>query len=230
MRSIDCSPVKKVQKDRKVGYGKRKFKEAKDQLASSFSDVIPGLDNLTICNDCDVLMRQVKEKLDKCHTREERIQLLTLIPEHWSRERAVSFFNVTEYMVRTARNVKKEKGILGIPDSIHRHGLSDELLARVKSFYEEDQISQMCAGKKDFVNIKSSHGTKKHHQKRLIFCNIREVYLQYKSTFLDDKLGFSKFAELRPKWYRTVGQSGSHNVCICTYHQNVKLMLLSIQH
>ena len=87
--------------------------------------MIPGLDNLTICNDCGVLMRQVKEKLDKCHTREERIQLLTLIPEHWSRERAVSFFNVTEYMVRTARNVTKEKGILEIPDSIHRHGLSD---------------------------------------------------------------------------------------------------------
>ena len=123
MISIDCSPLKKVQKDREVGYGKRKFKEAKDQLASSFSDVIPGLDNLTICNNFDVLMRQVKEKLDKCHTREERIQLLTLIPEHWSRERAVSFFNVTEYMVRTARNVKKEKGILGIPDSIHRHGM-----------------------------------------------------------------------------------------------------------
>ena len=60
-------------------YGKRKFKEAKDQLASSFSDFIPGLDDFIICNDCDVLMIQVKEKLDKCQTREERIQLLTLI-------------------------------------------------------------------------------------------------------------------------------------------------------
>ena len=148
MRSIDCSPVKKVQKDRKVGYGKRKFKEAKDQLASSFSDVIPGLDNLTICNDCDVLMRQVKEKLDKCHTREERIQFLTLIPEHWSRERTVSFFTVTEYMVRTARNAAKEKGILGIPDSIHRHGLSDDLLTRVKSFYEKIRQAGCVQGKR----------------------------------------------------------------------------------
>ena len=76
LTSIDCSPLKKVQKDREVGYGKRKFKEVKDQLASSFSDVIPDLNNLTISNDCDVLMRQVKEKLDKCHIREERIQLL----------------------------------------------------------------------------------------------------------------------------------------------------------
>ena len=161
------------------------------------------------------------------YIREERIQFLTLISEYWSRERAVSFFNVTEYMVRTARNVTKEKGILEIPDSIHRHGLSDQLLGRVKSFYEEDQISQMCAGKKDFVTIKSSHGKKEHHQKRLILYNIREAYLQYKSTFLDDKIGLSKFAELRLKWCRTVGQSGSH-VCVCTYHQNVKLILSAV--
>ena len=133
-------------------------------------------------------MRQVKEKLGKCHVREERIQLLTPIPEHQSRERAVSFFNVTEYLVRTARNVKKEKDLLGIPYSIRRHALSDELLARVKSFYEDYQKSQKCAGKKDFVTVKNSDGTKECHQKRLILCNIREACLQYKSTFPDDKI------------------------------------------
>ena len=51
-------------------------------------------------------------------------------------------------MVRNVRNVKKENDILGIPDSIHRHSLSGELLARVKSFYEDDQISQISAGKR----------------------------------------------------------------------------------
>ena len=86
----------------------------------------------------------------------------------------------------------------------------------------------MCAGKKDFVTIKNSDGTKEHHQKRLILCNIREAYLQYKLTFPDDKIGFSKFAERWPKGCRTVGQSGSHNVCVCTYHQNVKLMLSAV--
>ena len=60
--SIDCLPTKKVWKDREVGYRKRKFNEAKDQLASTFSVLIPGPDDLTICNDCDVLMRQVKEQ------------------------------------------------------------------------------------------------------------------------------------------------------------------------
>ena len=54
----------------------------------------------------------------------------------------------------------------------------------------------MWTGKNNFVIIKNSDGTKEHHQKRLILCNIREAYLQYKSTFPDDKIGFSKFTEL----------------------------------
>ena len=66
-------------------------------------------------------------------------------------------------MVRTARNIKKGKGILGIPDSIDRHGLSDEILARVKSFCEDDQIRGICAGEKDFLTVKNSDGTKERH-------------------------------------------------------------------
>ena len=110
-------------------------------------------------------MRKSKEKLDKFHTRKEKVQLLTLVLEHWSRERTVSFFTVTEYMVRTARNVKIEKGILGITDLSHSHGMSDELLARVKPFYKDDEISQICARKKDFLSVKNSDGTKECHQK-----------------------------------------------------------------
>ena len=54
----------------------------------------------------------------------------------------------------------------------------------------------MCAGKRYFVTVKNSDGTKECHKKRLTLCNIREAYLQYKSVYLDDKIGFSKFAEL----------------------------------
>ena len=54
----------------------------------------------------------------------------------------------------------------------------------------------MCEGEKDFVTLKNSDGTKEHHQRRLILYNIREAYLHYKSTSPDDKIGFSKFAEV----------------------------------
>ena len=33
------------------------------------------------------------------------------------------------------------------------------------------------------------------------------------------------FCKLTPKWCITTNSSGSHNVCVCTHHQNVKLLV-----
>ena len=70
LTSFGFSRLKKVQKDREVWY-KKKVQRSKYQLASSFSDVIPGLDGLTIPSDCHAHMWEVKEKLNKCHTRKK---------------------------------------------------------------------------------------------------------------------------------------------------------------
>ena len=42
------------------------------------------------------------------------------------------------------------------------------------------------------------------------------------------KISFSKFASLRPKWCITVGPKGTHSVCARTAHQNVNLLLSSV--
>ena len=44
------------------------------------------------------------------------------------------------------------------------------------------------------------------------------------------KVGLFKFADFRPKHCVLAGASGTHSVCVCTIHQNVKLMMLGIQH
>ena len=41
-------------------------------------------------------------------------------------------------------------------------------------------------------------------------------------------MGFPKFASLRPKWCITVGPKGAHSVCVWTAHQNLKLLLSSV--
>jgi hypothetical protein len=56
----------------------------------------------------------------------------------------------------------------------------------------------LCQGKKDFVSVKQE-GTRVHIQKRLVLSNLREVYGAFKDTYPDKKIGFSKFAELRPQ-------------------------------
>ena len=42
------------------------------------------------------------------------------------------------------------------------------------------------------------------------------------------KIGFSKLAEFRPKECVLPGSSGTHFVCVCTKHKNVKHMMAAI--
>ena len=43
------------------------------------------------------------------------------------------------------------------------------------------------------------------------------------------KVGFSKFAELRPKECVLAGESGTHSVCVCLTHQKIKLLVSGCQ-
>ena len=63
-------------------------------------------------------------------------------------------------------------------------------------------------------------------QKRLVPCNLRELYQVFKDHYPNEVIGLSKFADLRPKHCVLAGASGSHSVCVCTIHQNMKLMML----
>lgn len=54
------------------------------------------------------------------------------------------------------------------------------------------------------------------------------LYLAFKEKHLSDKIGLTKFCELRPKECVTVNNHGMHNVCVCIYHQNVKLMMHAV--
>ena len=79
-------------------------------------------------------------------------------------------------------------------------------------------------GKKDCLN-NLQNGEKMKIQKRLVLGNLREVYQQFKASNSEGKVGFSKFAMLYPKECVLVGSSGTHSVCICTTHNNAKLMI-----
>lgn len=56
--------------------------------------------------------------------------------------------------------------------------------------------------------------------------NLTEAYEHFKEAHPENKVGFSKFAELRPKECISAGQSnGIHVVCVCQPHQNVSLKI-----
>ena len=83
-------------------------------------------------------------------------------------------------------------------------------------------------GRKDYVSVKQD-GNRIHVQKRLVLNNLKQLYHEFKERLPSLKIGFSKFASLRPKQCILAGAAGTHSVCVCTIHQNVKLMFHTIK-
>ena len=55
-------------------------------------------------------------------------------------------------------------------------------------------------GIKDYMSVYSPEEERRiHKQKQLVLCNLKEAYQQFRTEFPEVNVGFSKFAELRPK-------------------------------
>ena len=98
--------------------------------------------------ELDMLHTAMKIKL-KTVTNPEKIQILTLAPNLWSRKFCAEYFDVSEYLVRTARELKKEKGILANPEPKQGKKLSKETVQLIQDFYVDDEYSRQMPGKKD---------------------------------------------------------------------------------
>ena len=137
-----------------------------------------------------------------------------MVPRSWSIQKTKDEFQVWEYIVRQARKLAQEKGILEVPFPNLGKPISDYVKETVLNFYQDDEFSRQIPGKKDCVSI----GKNILQQKRLLLC-------AFKKQHPEIKISFSKFCSLRPKWCILVERSGTHSVCVCAIHQNVSLML-----
>ena len=111
-----------------------------------------------------------------------------------------------------------------MPESVKGRTLQQDTVDSVIAFYNNDEFTRQLPGKRDCVSI----GKKQYMSKRLILCDLKELYAAFKEKTPGMKISFSKFASLRPKWCISVGPKGTHSVCVCSIHQNVKLMLSAI--
>ena len=84
-------------------------------------------------------------------------------------------------------------------------------------------------GRKDVKSVKQVGDKRIRVQKRLQLMNIEELYFMYKeystATLQLKPCGRTVFYQLRPQHVIEVGVAGTHSVCVCEKHQNVKLMI-----
>ena len=119
---------------------------------------------------------------------------MTLVADSWSRKYCSEYFGVSEYLIQSARKLKQRKRILVQPFQKKGKAMAQVTNDLVHAFYEDEEYSRQLPGKKDYVSIQKGV----HKQKRLILCNLHELFVAFKERNPDVKTGFSKFCTLRP--------------------------------
>ena len=168
------------------------------------------------------LLEQLK-KFGDSSTRSEKLQVLSVLPQSWTIQRIEKEFGTTFNMARLSKQLVSSKGVLSTPNSRPGKTLYARTVQLVTDFYQSDGISRMMPGKKDCISMKVN-GEKVCVQKRLLLSNMREAHKLFQVDHFGVKIVLTKFMELRPKNVELAGASGTHNVCVCMLHQNVKLL------
>ena len=91
--------------------------------------------------ELDRLHAVIKEKLVTA-SNTEKFQILTLVPDSWSRK----------YLIRSARELKQRKGTL--TQSFQKKGkaMLQETIDLVHVFYDDDEYNRQLPEKKDYVS------------------------------------------------------------------------------
>jgi hypothetical protein len=146
-------------------------------------------ENQKLADDYKELMNNLKTKVQESCSKSEQIQLLTLTPSSWNHEKISEHFNCSPRSSRLARNIKKNRGILPTITPHTGRKISDEVKRKIVDFYEHDDSSRQCAGKKEFKSIKMPEtGKRLHIQKRLLLGNIKELHSIFLSQNQDVKV------------------------------------------
>ena len=167
----------------------------------------------------DDIVKVLQDKYKSTQSKSEKIMILTIFVAQWSNLKVRREFNCSHRLVSQAKKVLITKGVLSTPNPKKGKSLPIHVKDLVKEFYYSDTVTRVMPGKKDFLSVMEK-GERKYIQKRLVLRNLKEVYQLFSEKYPNIRIGFSKFAELRPKECVFAGASGTHCVFVCMYHSS----------
>ena len=109
----------------------------------------------------------------------------------------------------------------------HHNKLDTATEKAVTDFYEQSDISWTAPGRKDYVIIRTGK-EKTRMQKKFLMMTVNEAHSLFCDANPGVKIGKSKFADLRPT-HVCLNATFPHNMCLCKYHENMRLLLESLR-
>ena len=117
------------------------YKVQVDCLKDSESDSYNKNDLKEKVNDLVRLHKAIQEKL-KTASYSEPIQIITLVPDKWSRMYCWAYFNIFECLVWISHKIKKVGEILAKPAPKKGKAITTETLHLVTNVYEDGNFSR----------------------------------------------------------------------------------------
>lgn len=183
-------------------------------------------EQLALYNASLEVLNQMKEKiLDPRTTSSEKVTILTMAPKSWGIRKTAEFFDISRRQVVNAKKLVETSGFFSTPEKKQGKVLDQNIVNAVDNFYNNDFYSKVLAGGSDVMTIKQKDGSRIKISRRLMYCNLRELHQLFVEAHPNFSISFSKFALLRPKHCVFAGARGTHSVCVCIHHENVRLML-----
>lgn len=178
--------------------------------------------------ELEEMFSELKEKFANLSVNDPlKVTILTIAPSNWSINKIAAEFGASKRLARKAKQLKAQKGVLATTVAKAGKSLPDSIKNAVNDFYNNDLYTRMTPGRKSKVFVQID-GERVEMQKRLILFDLSELYDLFKIANPKIEIGFSTFAKLRPKNCILAGAKGTHSVCVCTIHQNAKMMLDAI--
>ena len=148
----------------------------------------------------------------------EKIRLLTIVPDDWGRTMIQKWFNCSEHQARQAILLKRNKGFLAFPEySKGNKSLPDSTIKLVIEFYLQDGVSRASSRKRDVI-----HTNKIPVPVRFMEITGREAFQKFVNENPSIVIGKSSFYALKPK---QVKYNSPLDTCLCIYHENMHLLL-----
>ena len=101
------------------------------------------------------LQAAIKEKLFTA-SNTEKLQMLTLVSDSWSQKYCTEYFGVSEYLIRSARELKQRKGIIAQLSQNKSKAMAQETTDLVNASCEDDEFNRQLPWKKDYVSMQES--------------------------------------------------------------------------
>ncbi|KAH6944903.1 hypothetical protein HPB50_006146 [Hyalomma asiaticum] len=149
--AVGASPVRRKRaRGRREAYVENKAKKLQMNLKermrtylglSETSSTIKEAEQDIFLNDYVSLLDELKKKFKEGGTRQNKVQILTLAPKSWSRNKIMKFFGASERLVREAVKLKSDCGVLSVPPRKKGRPLSEEVSYSIQQFYEDDSVS-----------------------------------------------------------------------------------------